>query len=551
VQVPGSRLEELGALAATFNDMAAKLKTSFDALVGEVETRKSRERELQESEAHLRASEERWRSVFETSTLGIMLTDHDHRFLATNRALQAMLGYTAPELQELTPVDLMAEEEREGARQRLAELREGKLASYEVVMRFRRKDGAPIWVNMFVSTIRAGESTPPIYLATAIDITDRHKAESDLRRFADYLAEAEKLSHTGCWALNTKTRELYWSQEEWRIFGLDPETTHLSYQIFLDLVHSQDRDAFEQSSLQAVRNKEPYDLSFRAVLRDGTIKHIHSVGHPFIDEASNVVEYIGVSMDVTERKRDEAALQEAQAELARVSRLTTIGELAASIAHEINQPLTAVVANGSAALRFLARDPPNIAEAREALSSIVKDANRAGDVIGRIRAVLRSDKRDHVALDVNHAIREVLALTGGALQVRGVSVQTELPAGLPPALGDRVALQQVVMNLILNGADAMSSVTDRQRIIRIGTQIDADGTMLVAVEDSGTGLDTAIADRIFDPLFTTKPNGMGMGLSICRSIVEAHGGRLWASPASPNGAVFRFTVPTVGVAAGE
>jgi PAS domain S-box-containing protein len=550
-RVPGSKLEELGALAATFDDMAAKLKMSFDDLVGEVETRKSRERELQESEARLRVSEERWRSVFETSTLGIMLTNHDDRFLATNRALQAILGYTAQELQELSPVDLMAEDEREGARHRLAELRGGKRANYEVVARYRRKDGSPIWVNTFVSTIRGGENTPPIYLTTAIDITDRHKAESDLRRFATYLAEAEKLSHTGCWAMNTKTGELFWSQEEWRIFGLDREVTQLSYQVFLDLVHPDDRAALEKNSLQAVRNKEAYDILFRAVLRDGTIKHIHSVGHPFIDEAGNVIEYIGVSMDVTERKRDEAALQEAQAELARASRLTTIGELAASIAHEINQPLAAVVANGDASLGWLAGDTPNLEEAREALNCIVKDASRASDVIGRIRAMLRNDKPDHVELDVNHVIREVLALMGGALQIRGVSVQIDLPAGLPPVLGDRVALQQVVMNLILNGADAMSSVTDRQRVMRIGTQIDAAGIMLVAVEDSGTGLDTGTADRIFDPLFTTKPNGMGMGLSICRSIVEAHGGRLWASPASPNGAVFRFTVPTVTIAAGE
>ena len=163
--------------------MAAKLKKSFDDLVGEVETRKSRERELQESEARLRASEERWRLVFENSTLGIMLTDHNHRFLATNRALQTMIGYTAQELQKLSPVDLIAEEEREEARRRLAELRTGERANYEVVTRYRRKDGSPIWVNTFVSTIPGGENSPPIYIATAIDITDRHKAESELRRY--------------------------------------------------------------------------------------------------------------------------------------------------------------------------------------------------------------------------------------------------------------------------------------------------------------------------------------------------------------------------------
>ena len=369
VPKPGSKLDELGALAATFNDMAAKLKMLFDDLVGEVETRKSRERELQESEA--RPPRERRALAFGVRDLDTRHHAHQPRsqeFLATNRALQAIVGYTAQELQELSPVDLMAEEEREGGRHRLAELREGKRANYEVVMRYRRKDGSPIWVNTFVSTIpRRREHTsrsilpPPSTLPTGT----RRKVTCGGSR--PILPKLEKLSHTGCWAMNTKTGELFWSQEEWRIFGLDPEVTQLSYQVFLDLVHPEDRDAFKKNSFQAVRNKEPYDILFRAVLRDGTIKHIHSVGHPFLDDAGNVVEYIGVSMDVTERKRDEAALQAAQAELARASRLTTIGELAASIAHEINQPLAAVVANGDASLLWLARDTPIFEEAREAL----------------------------------------------------------------------------------------------------------------------------------------------------------------------------------------
>ena len=544
VRVPGSKLEELGALAAMFNDMAAKLKKSFDDLVGEVETRKRRERELQESEARLRASEERWRSVFETSTLGIMLTDHDHRFLATNRALQAMIGYTAQELQKLSPVDLIAEEEREVARRRLAELREGKRANYEVVSRWRRKDGSPIWVNTFVSTIPGGENSPPIYFATAIDITDRHKAESELRRYATYLAEAEKLSHTGFWARNTKTGELFWSQEQWRIFGLDPDTTQLSYQVFLDLVHPEDRAPLEEDSLRAVRNKQPYDILFRALLRDGTIKHLHSVGEPQIDESGELVEYIGVTMDETERVRADAAMQRAQAELARVARLTTMGELAASIAHEISQPLAAVVVSGNAALRWLAHAPPNLEETRDLLNAIVKQGNRASEVIGRIRSLYKHSEPEYAELDINDAIREVLELTVSTLRSRDVVIQTQLPAAVPQALGDRVQLQQVIMNLIMNGADAMSAVADRPRILRIGSQIDGAGSVLVSVKDSGTGIDEAIRDRIFEPLFTTKSAGMGMGLSICRSIVEAHGGKLWATPATPHGTEFRFTIPT-------
>ena len=234
---------------------------------------------------------------------------------------------------------------------------------------------------------------------------------------------------------------------------------------------------------------------------------------------------------------------EAQAELARVARLTTMGELAASIAHEINQPLAAVVASGNAALRWLAHAPPNLEETRDSIRAILNEGYRASEVIGRIRSLLKHSEPDYVELDINDAIRDVLELTVSALRSRGVVIQTQLSAALPQALGDRVQLQQVIMNLIMNGADAMSAVADRPRILHIGSQIDSAGNVLVSVKDSGTGIDEAIRDSIFKPLFTTKSTGMGMGLSICRSIVEAHGGKLWATPATPYGTDFRFIIP--------
>ena len=234
---------------------------------------------------------------------------------------------------------------------------------------------------------------------------------------------------------------------------------------------------------------------------------------------------------------------EAQAELARVARLTTMGELAASIAHEINQPLAAVVARGNAALRWLAHAPPNLEETRDSIRAILNEGYRASEVIGRIRSLLKHSEPEYVELDINDAIRDVLELTKSALRSRGVVIQTQLSAALPQALGDRVQLQQVIMNLIMNGADAMSAVADRPRILQIGSQVDSAGNVLVSVKDSGTGIDEAIRDIIFKPLFTTKSTGMGMGLSICRSIVEAHGGKLWATPATPYGTDFRFTIP--------
>ena len=246
--------------------------------------------------------------------------------------------------------------------------------------------------------------------------------------------------------------------------------------------------------------------------------------------------------DITERKRAEQELQKAQAELARVARIAIMGELTASIAHEINQPLAAIVTDGGAALRWLAMQPPNLEEAREAMASAIREANRASDVIGRIRALLTKTSPEMRALDINEVIREVLTLTGNELVRGGVTVQTELGGDLPAVLGDRVQLQQVMLNLIMNSIDAMRTVTDRPRELLITTAEDPNG-VLIQVQDSGIGLTAEQADRIFEPFFTTKPEGIGMGLPISRSIVEAHGGRLWATPGHLQGAVFQFTLP--------
>ena len=494
------------------------------------------------SEAALRASEQRWRSVFEMSSLGVSLVDQGMKFVATNQALQDMLGYTAEELLTIDPAELLHEEDRIAGKDRFAALCSGERSTYDVVTRFRHKNGTPVWVNSFVSTIPGNEDNPPVYFSTAIDITARHKAESELRRTATYLAEAEKLSNTGVWSRKIPGNELFWSPQEWKIFGLDAATPP-SHELFLELLHPDDRPVFDEIAARAVAEKEPYDISYRAVLRDGTVKHLHTVGQPVLDERGEVVEMIGVTMDQTEHVHAQVAAEAAQTELARVARLTTMGELAASIAHEVNQPLAAVVANGNAALRWLDRPVPEMTEAKDALEGVIEEGTRASEVIGRIRALLRNRKPDYAATDINEAIREVLALTQNTLRGRNVMVQTSLPYEVPKVLGDRVQLQQVIMNLVINGADAMSAVTGRPRILRIGSHVNGAEHVVIMVGDSGTGIDEAVRMRVFDPLFTTKSNGMGMGLPICRSIVRAHGGELWTAPAQPHGTEFRFTVP--------
>ena len=289
--------------------------------------------------------------------------------------------------------------------------------------------------------------------------------------------------------------------------------------------------------------KRDFDAEFRIIRPDGSIRYIHAVGHAVSSTPGDAIEFVGTTRDLTEGKRAEEALRNAQDELARVSRLTTMGELAASIAHEINQPLGAIVTNATASLHWLECDEPDLAKARAAISRIADDGMRAAEVIRGIRALARKVGPELARLDVKDAIEEVLALTRSDRQRHGIELSTDLRLGDRPVFADRVQLQQVMLNLILNGIEAMSGITDRPRLLTISSAPAEDGGLLVTIEDTGTGLDPKIAEHIFDPFFTTKPNGMGLGLSICRSIIEAHGGRFWAQPRRPHGTAFRFTVP--------
>jgi C4-dicarboxylate-specific signal transduction histidine kinase len=261
-----------------------------------------------------------------------------------------------------------------------------------------------------------------------------------------------------------------------------------------------------------------------------------------VNKSSEPDEFVGVLMDITDRKQAERVLQESQTELARITRIVTMGELTTSIAHEINQPLAAIGANGSASLRWLAMRPPNLKEARQATMRAIQAANRASEVIKRIRALLQKAVPQMEPLGVNEVIREAIALADSELLRGGITVKTQLVADTPPVIGDRVQLQQVMLNLILNSIDAMSMLTDRPRKLFIKSAIHPDG-VLIQVQDSGKGLDPEHAGRIFEPFFTTKAKGIGMGLSMSRTIVEAHGGRLWATSGASHGATFEFILP--------
>jgi C4-dicarboxylate-specific signal transduction histidine kinase len=301
---------------------------------------------------------------------------------------------------------------------------------------------------------------------------------------------------------------------------------------------------------KAVRDGSNFQCDFRIVTPDGATKSLHSMGH-LTAHGAGKTEFIGTVMDVTERRIAEEALRSALADLERASRLTTMGQLTASIAHEINQPLAAIITNADACLLWLEADTPDLEEARQAASRIVRNGHRAGDIIRSVRTLTRKSAPEMVSLDINEVIREVIVLVGGEFRRHGVQVETSLSSGLQLVTGDRVQLQQVVLNLIMNGIEAMADSVRERRQLQIRSANDEPGGVLVAVGDSGSGLDMSRTERLFEAFFTTKPRGTGMGLSICRSIIDAHGGRLWASSNVPNGAVFQFALPATTAGASK
>ena len=342
----------------------------------------------------------------------------------------------------------------------------------------------------------------------------------------------------GLWDWNLSSNIVVWSDETYRQFGLTPDTFSGQVEDAVSRIHPEDLPAVMENIEKVLAGDLEYATQYRAVRPNGTVCWIDARG---VLVRNGQTHMIGISIDITDQKKAQQALQETRMELAHVSRMVTMGELTASIAHEINQPLTAIVANGSASLRWLAMQPPNLDEAREAMSRVVRDANRAGAVIGRVRGLIRKAPTEVEPLDANKKIRQVLALAASEILKDGVTVRTELADDLPAVLGDHVQVEQVMLNLIINGIDAMSTIAGpRQLHIRSAKHPQG---VLIQVQDSGTGYDPAQADVIFEPFFTTKRQGIGMGLSISRSIVEAHGGRLWATPGSPHGAIFQFTLP--------
>jgi len=519
-QVSVSGKDELAHLGQVFNDTARRLRDLY---------------------ATLQSSEDRLRLVIDTIPAHAWSAQPDgsvdfinHRFLEfTGRPMEDMLGWGWGSL--VHPDDLT----RYVAEWKAA-VATGQPMESEA--RVWRMDGNYRWLLIRNVPLRDKAGNIVSWYGTAIDIEERHRAEDALRRSEAYLAEAQRLSKTGSVGWSVSSGEIRWSEETFRIFQYDRTTTKPTVNLILKRVHPEDAVHVKQTIESASMNGEDFEHEYRLVMPDSSLKYVHVVAHALSDKSGRI-EFVGAVMDVTERKRAEEALREAQANLARVSRVTTMGELTASLAHEIKQPITAAVTDAKTCLRWLGRDQPDVVEAGQAASRIIKDVTRASDIISRIGLLFKKGGPQRELIDVNEVIEEMIALLRSEGARYSISIQRELANDLPKIRADHVQLQQVFMNLMLNGIEAMMDQQPPGKLT-VKSQLAENGEILTSISDTGVGLSAEQAEQIFNAFFTTKAHGTGMGLPISRSIIESHGGRLWATSNSGPGVTFQFTLPS-------
>jgi PAS domain S-box-containing protein len=410
----------------------------------------------------------------------------------------------------------------------------------EAEARLRGHDGEFRWFLLRVNPLRDGKGNIVRWCGVNTDIDDRRRVETELTQAHLYLTEAQRLSKTGSFVADLAADVHIWSEESFRICEIDP-ATKLTVQMFRDLVHPDDQTSFDAVIARAMTGTD-VDFVFRIVTPRGTAKYLRGIAR-VIEQGTRRPLFSGAIQDVTESKIAEEALQKARSELAHVARVATLGELTASIAHEINQPLSGIITNASTCLRMLSADPPNIDGARETTRRTIRDGNRTADVITRLRAMFTKKEFTQAPLDLNEAVREVIALSQSDLQRNRVNLRSELADDLPIVNGDRVQLQQVILNLVRNASDAMVAVDDRRRKLLIRTERDEADCVRVTVRDSGVGVDPHHIGKLFDPFYTSKSGGMGIGLSVSRSIIERHHGRIGMEPNDGEGATFWFSIP--------
>ena len=511
----------------------AELATANEVLRKEVAERRR-------AEAALAASERNLRVIVDSIPGLVALLTPAGEVEAVNPQLMEYCGRTLEELKLWGTSDTVHADDLRG----VAEVFAQSITSgdpYDFEARIRRFDGAYRWFQVRGLPVRDSDGRILRWCSLLTDIDERKRTEDALKRSEAFLAEGQTLSRVGSFYWRVETDEITWSEELYRIFEF-----HRDVRVTLELigsrVHPEDVPMLNDMIARARGTGSDFEYEHRLLMPNHSVKYLHLVGHRRRDKHGQLV-YIGAAQDVTEHRLSEETLGKARAELAHMARVTSLGALTASIAHEVNQPLSGIVTNASTCLRMLAMEPPNVDGARETARRTIRDGNRASDVIARLRALF--GKKDTISeqVDLNNAAREVIALSLSELQRNRVILRSELARDLPLVTGDRVQLQQVMLNLLRNASEAMNTVHDRPRELLIRTDREESDRVILSVRDAGVGFDLQLMDKLFQPFHTTKDDGMGIGLSVSRSIIEHHQGRLWATINDGPGATFSFSIP--------
>ena len=500
------------------------------------------EREKAEAEVRQLASglEAKIRRLVEANVVGIVMWNLDGGITGANEAFLRMVQYDREDLAsgrvrwaDLTPAEWRGHDE-----QAVADLKAtGMFQPFE--KEYSRKDSSRVPVLLGGALF---EGSGKEGVAFVLDLSEQKRAERALRRSESFLAEGQHLGQIGSFSWRVATDEITWSAELYHIYELEigvPVTLGL----IRSRVHPEDVSLIEKMKMvdQEREGGRDFEWQYRLLMPDHSIKYMHAVAHATRGQDGQL-EYIASVQDVTARRLAEEARDKARSELAHVARVMTLGTLTASIAHELNQPLSGIVTNASTCMRMLANEPPDVDGARETARRTIRDGNRASEVITRLRALFCKKDATTESVNLNDAALEVIALSLADLQKNGVVLRPELADDLPLVTGDRVQLQQVILNLVLNASDAMSGVEDRPRQLVIRTEREDDRARLT-VQDVGVGIEPSGVDKVFEPFYTTKSGGMGIGLSVSRSIIERHHGRLWATMNDGPGAAFSFSIP--------
>ena len=499
------------------------------------------ERQKGEAEVRVLASglEAKIRRLVEANVVGIVMFTLEGAIIGANDAFLQMVQYSREDLatgrlvwMDLTPAEWRARDE-----QAITELQTTCIfRPFE--KEYLRKDGSRVPV-LLGGALFEGSGNEGV--AFSVDLSEQKQAERALRRSEAFLAEGQRLGQIGSYSWRVATDEITWSEQLYRIYEFESGVP-LTLDLIRTRVHPEDLTLYEKMVEQARNGENDFDWHYRLLMRDHSIKYLHAVARATRDQDGQL-EYIAAIQDVTLRRLSEEARDKARSELAHVARVMSLGTLAASIAHELNQPLSGIVTNASTCQRMLAATPPNVEGALETARRTIRDANRASEVITRLRALFSRKETATESVDLNEATREVIALSLSGLQRNQVVVRTALAERLPLVTGDRVQLQQVILNLLRNGADAMSTIEDRPRELLVRTERAEGNRVQLSVKDAGTGFAPEAADKIFEGFYTTKTDGMGIGLSISRSIIETHHGRLWATQNNGPGSTFSFSIP--------